>query len=83
MAETGRTHKASLPGGINSARRSGAIYNSGRHGYRKDLRREEAEARATARAARTPEQQIANLDAILGVGIGAKKERARLAKVSS
>jgi hypothetical protein len=33
---------------------------------------------AKARATRSPQQQLAVLDAKLGVGIGAKKERARL-----
>lgn len=33
------------------------------------------------RAKRTPEQQIAHLDAKLGKGIGATKERARLLKI--
>lgn len=34
--------------------------------------------RVEARAKRTPAEQIAHLDAILGKGLGAKRERARL-----
>lgn len=43
------------------------------------IRRRESAARLMAeRAKRTPQQQLAKLDAILGKGIGAAKERARL-----
>ncbi len=38
-----------------------------------------ADERAVERAARSPQQQLARLDTFLGVGLGAKKERARLA----
>ena len=38
------------------------------------------EARAEARASRTDEEQLAHLDKLLGKGVGAKRERARLAK---
>jgi hypothetical protein len=41
---------------------------------------ERAEALAEERAARTPAQQGAVLDARLGAGVGARKERAQLAK---
>ncbi len=47
---------------------------------RHEKRHDRAVARAESRAARTPAAQIAVLDAKLGVGVGAKKERARLAK---
>ena len=41
-------------------------------------RRREAEARQVARDARGDEEQLARLDALLGDGKGAQKERARL-----
>lgn len=41
-------------------------------------KRDEAEARQTIRASRTPQQQLAILDRKLGKGVGAVKERARL-----
>lgn len=44
-----------------------------------DKRREEARARQLQRDELTPEEQIARLDARLGAGKGAKKERERLA----
>ena len=47
---------------------------------RADLR-EEAEQRAAERESRTPQQQLQRLDKLLGEGVGAKKERARLAKL--
>ena len=46
----------------------------------KKIRQEEAKVRNEARAALTDEQQLARLDTILGKGVGAKSERARLAK---
>ncbi len=42
-------------------------------------RRTRATERQTLANGRTPEQQLAELDLRLGVGVGAKKERARLA----
>jgi len=48
---------------------------------RKDLRREDARLRDSARANRTAVQQQAVLDSRLGKSIGAKKERARLNKI--
>lgn len=45
---------------------------------RKEERRNKANEMAIAREGRTPAQQIQRLDAKLGVGVGAKKERARL-----
>lgn len=48
------------------------------HGPR--ARRERAEDRRLARASRSPQQQIALLDAKFGVGVGAKRERERLAQ---
>lgn len=41
-------------------------------------KRNQAEARTEAHAKRTPEQQLAQLDARLGKGVGAARERAKL-----
>ena len=46
----------------------------------RERRRDAAEERAEARAARSPQQQLERLDALLGEGTGAVKERARLEK---
>jgi len=46
----------------------------------RSARQAEAKERDAARAELTDQQQLDRLDTILGVGIGAKKERARLAK---
>lgn len=46
----------------------------------KQYRAESAKKLAEARAARSPQQQLALLDQKLGKGKGAVKERARLAK---
>ena len=43
-------------------------------------RREAAEGRAFERSNRTAQQQLDKLDALLGEGAGAAKERARLEK---
>lgn len=43
-------------------------------------RQAEAQERNAARAALTDQQQLDRLDKILGAGVGAAKERARLAK---
>lgn len=43
--------------------------------------KEEADQRAAEREARTPQQQLQRLDKLLGEGVGAKKERARLARL--
>lgn len=45
---------------------------------RKARRKVEAEARQKAASERTPAQQLARLDELLGVGQGAKNERLRL-----
>lgn len=46
----------------------------------RSIRQAEAKERNEARAALTDQQQLDRLDKILGAGVGAKKERARLAK---
>jgi hypothetical protein len=43
-----------------------------------DSRRQSALTRQLASDALTPEQKLQNLDAAFGVGVGAKKERAKL-----
>lgn len=45
-----------------------------------DARRVKAQFRANTRGTRTAAVQLAELDARLGMGVGATKERARLAK---
>lgn len=50
----------------------------GRYGYRKQLRREEAARLKAERLKRSASDQLAVLDARLGVGVGAVKERKRL-----
>lgn len=47
---------------------------------RRDARVSGAALRKEERDLRTPQQQLERLDKLLGVGIGAKKERARLQK---
>ena len=46
----------------------------------RSARQAEAQERDTARAALTDQQQLDRLNTILGGGIGAKKERVKLAK---
>lgn len=48
---------------------------------RKKAQAEAREQRAVDRAARTPQQQLDVLDARLGKGVGASRERARLQKL--
>lgn len=54
---------------------------STRSAARRETKRENAEARQRQRDELTPEEQIKILDDRLGVGQGATKERARLAKL--
>lgn len=44
----------------------------------KEMKMMEADERNTARAKRTPKEQLQRLDQKLGAGVGARKERARL-----
>ena len=46
----------------------------------KQQRKEEAAERQALRDSLTPQQQMKRLDALLGVGVGAVKERAKLNK---
>jgi len=46
---------------------------------RREKRQDEAHARQMDRETRTPKQQLALLDKRLGKGVGAKRERERLA----
>jgi hypothetical protein len=62
--------------------RSNNRKHPGKHGARPDLyedRVRETAERAKERSERSPQQQVALLDHRLGVGVGAKKERGRLA----
>lgn len=45
------------------------------------VRKQTADQRLVLRNGRTPEQQLAELDKRLGLGVGAKKERKRLSKL--
>jgi hypothetical protein len=47
----------------------------------RQTKREAAEKRNAERAKLSPKEQLAHLDAKLGAGEGAKRERARLAKL--
>jgi hypothetical protein len=49
--------------------------------HRKASRQKDAEERAAARAALTDQQQLDRLNSLFGEGVGAKKERTRLAKI--
>mgnify|MGYP001586060108 CR=1 FL=1 len=64
-----------LPGGL-----QGGLYSGGYYGSTKTLRKDDAKERAEYRDNLTAEQQLARLDKRLGIGIGAKRERAALAK---
>jgi len=47
---------------------------------KRSIRQEEAIERHAAYRALTPDEKLANLDARLGVGVGASRERARIAR---
>ena len=49
--------------------------------HRKTSRQKGAEERAAVRATLTDQQQLDRLNSLFGEGVGAKKERARLAKI--
>jgi len=65
--------RRTLPSGL-----QGPLHPGGYHGYGREQRRAEAAERQAARDALTPRQQLARLDAKLGRGVGARRERARL-----
>jgi len=46
----------------------------------REMKREEAKERQNAWAVQTPQQQIKELDRRLGKGLGAKKQRAKIAR---
>ena len=48
--------------------------------HRKAARKKSADERAAVRAALTDQAQLDRLNSLFGEGVGAKKERARLAK---
>lgn len=48
---------------------------------RKELRKKEADERAAERSKRSPQEQLQVLDAKLGVGVGARRERAKLQRL--
>jgi hypothetical protein len=54
----------------------------GRHPERAERKRTEATERAAYFASLSPERRLANLDYKLGKGVGAKRQRARLARAS-
>jgi hypothetical protein len=54
--------------------------NKLKNDVRLEERRLSAQQRVAEAAKRTPEEQIARLDTMFGVGLGAQKERAKLAK---
>ncbi len=56
------------------------VKNHAKHHARRLARCEANKARAKATPKLTPEQQLAKLDFRLGKGVGAKRERAKLAK---
>jgi len=63
--------------------RCSGSHNGRPHGKdTREARRERAGERKAARLMRTAGEQIALLDRRLGKGIGAKKERERLAKIA-
>ncbi len=70
--------------GVVSGRKDGDKVSNGRHILRglykakQEKQLAEAGERAQARAMRTPEEQLTLLTKRLGLGVGAKKERARL-----
>lgn len=61
-----------------SRQKGGQLISGGRLGYRAAEKAAFVAGLQAARTARTEEQQLLALDARLGVGSGAKRERARL-----
>jgi hypothetical protein len=58
-----------------------SVLESSEFRSRKEVRQAEAKERQALRDKRTPQDQLRVLDAKLGVGVGAKKERERLQKL--
>lgn len=68
-------------GEVKSLRRGGNVRNSKCVHPKRIERQEGAKARKLLSDALTPQQRLANLDAAFGKGVGATKERAKLAKL--
>ncbi len=73
FAPTPNNSRRRLPSG-----NQGPLGHGGKFGYLASYRAEGVVARTEDRAKRSNAEQIAELDRRLGVGVGAKKERARL-----
>lgn len=74
MSTTKNPARRTLPCG-----NQGPIYEGGKHGgMRAEARRREASERQAEADVRDPVDQIRKLDKKLGVGVGAKRERAKL-----
>lgn len=54
---------------------------TGSENYYRTVKQQDAIDREVARSLRSPKEQLARLDEILGKGVGAVKERTRLTKM--